>query len=176
MAYVSGVWVPDSTVRTRAQERERHEAELLGMLQTSQVCREWNGILGQIDPKLELVWAPESAKAAGLTPGRFHVLRHNPGAPPSLIAVTGPAGEFVMPDSGLLASLEKADLWSDQAVRDRKRAQRELEVQKQRRQDREREDRIEEFADRWKARTNLGVSFANQGEGWSYRAGAKRAA
>lgn len=175
MAHQNGVWIPGETLRKQEHARARQMAELNGLAQLTGICREWTPVLKEIDPYLEMVWVPENARAAGLTPGRFTVLRHNPGAPPSIIPVEGPDGEFVIPNSGLLDVLRKADLWSSQAVKERKRKERELEDAKKRQEDREREERIEEFTDRWKA-LEPSVSMTGQGKGWSYKAGAKRAA
>ena len=111
----------------------------------------------------------EGATAPGLKPGYYHVLRHNPGGPPSLIAVEDEEGNFKEPDSSLFNRLKEMDCWDDRVLRDREKLQRKLDEATERRKKREREAKAEEILDRLKARNNPGVSFANQGKGWTYR-------
>lgn len=149
-------------------EREQYAAEL--SLMTQEVA-EWNKALKAVDPYLEMVWAPESVQAPGLVPGRYHVLRHNPGAPPSPLPLTDEKGGFKEPGSWVFDMLEKADLWNDRAARDRKAAQEELKVQRRKRHAQERREIAEELDDRIKA-LNPSVSMTNQGKGWKWKAGA----
>ena len=171
----NGKWIPDSTARQYQDLRQQYGAELGAMLESgSAVTEEWNRVLYQIDPDLRLVKATEHAHFPGLTAGLYHVLRRNPLGAPTLLAVSGPNGEFKEPDSSLLDALRKQDLWNDRVSRDRSRALEELDRQKARRMQFEKEERQDEIAERWKAASNPGVSFT--GKGWRYRAGAPRAA
>ena len=131
---------------------------------------DWNRELKRIDERLELVRAHDGAKAPGLKPGYYHVLRHNPGGPPSLIAVEDEHGNFKEPDSSLFNKLREWDCWDDRVMRDREKRQRQFDEARDRRKKREREEMAEEIIDRYKAQTP-GVSFSNRGKGWSYRAG-----
>lgn len=170
MGHLNGVYVPDHVVRQQQDLRARHEAELFALAQLNGVCQEWTKILKEIDDRLEMVWFDDHAKAAGVTPGRFHVLRHNPAARPGLHPVTGPNGEFIFPNSALLDKLRAADLWDDRVVADRKKREKALEDAEQRQKDREREERVEEFNERLKAIESPGVSMTGQGKGWRFRA------
>jgi hypothetical protein len=132
--------------------------------------KDWNRELKQVDPYLELVFAPEAADAPGLVPGRYHLLRHNPGGPPSLIPLQGPEGEFREPDSSLFQLLRESDLWNDQAERARRKTAEALERAKERRRQREREQRVEELVGRAKARFEpsvlvKGVPWLREGDG-----------
>jgi hypothetical protein len=146
---------------------------LLQKLEAKGQMDDWNRELRQIDPYLELVFAPENATAPGLRPGRYHVLRHNPGAPLSLIPIETPEGEFKEPDSSLLDELRRADLWRDEAVRDRKKRQEALERSERRRKAREFEERQEEIEYRIKVKESPGVLVSDVP--WTWRAHARKA-
>jgi hypothetical protein len=148
------MWTP---TRHQQQERRRREGELQRMVLKHAALKDWNRELKQIDPYLELVFAPESADAPGLVPGRYHLLRHNPGAVPSLIPLQGPEGEFREPDSSIFQLLRESDLWNDQAERARRKTQEKLDQARERRRQREHEQRVEEMVGRAKARFEPGV-------------------
>jgi hypothetical protein len=173
----NGKWIPDSTARAYADLREQYGAELGVMLESgSAVTEEWNRVLYQVDPELRLVKAKENAHFPGITPGLYHVLRRNALGAPSIIPLQGPEGEFREPGSWMLDMLAEGDLWNDRTARERRRVGDELNRQKARRMAREKEERHEEILERWHAASGPGVSFANQGQGWRYRAGAPRSA
>jgi hypothetical protein len=162
------VWLPERVRREMLDVRRRHERMVLEGLELHQRLKEWNRELKQIDPYLELVRAREGAAAPGLKPGYYHVLRHNPDAPPTLIVVEGPNGEFREPDSGLFDMLREADLWSDAAADERRRRGEALERARDRQRAREREERKEEFLMRFKALESPGVSMTDA-RPWTYR-------
>jgi hypothetical protein len=169
------IWLPPKAIREHVEERRAYEQELLAKVEVNSSMDHWNRELRAIDEHLQLIFAPESAHVAGITPGRYHVLRTAPGVPPSLFAVTGPNGEFVEPTSQMLEKLRESDLWNEVAGRERAKKERLMAEAKERARVREREDIAEEFRDRFKAKENPGVSFAKTGP-WRYRAGARRAA
>jgi hypothetical protein len=176
MAHLSnGMWVPDSTARQYRDMRGEQAAELGEMLEAgvAGVLDDWNRVLKQIDPDLQLVKAKENANTPGLKPGYYHVLRRNPLGSPTVLVHEGPDGEFLDPDSSLLEMLRRGDLWSDEALRDREARLRELERQRDRRRELERQERRDEVEDRLKAANNPGVSMTRAGS-WTYRAGAPR--
>lgn len=173
------MWLPNGVTRAHLEERRKQEAEVKELIGNAQreamgVLAEFNPLLKRIDPYLEMVFVPPGAKVAGFPPARYALVRHNPGAPPSCIPITGPNGEFIEPNSEVFNLLAEGDLWHSEASRARKKRVEEAERQKQRRIAREREERKEEFADRAKAAFNPGVSFTDMG-GWRYRAGAPKA-
>lgn len=171
-----GKWISDSNARSYEDMRGQYGAELGRMLESgSAVTDEWNRVLHQIDPDLRLVKAKENAHAPGLTPGFWHVLRKNSIGAPTLICHHR-EGEYADPDSSLLESLRRNDLWNDRTKRERERSMDELDRQESRRKAREQDERNDEIRERWHAASNPGVSFTGQGGGWRYRAGSPRAA
>jgi hypothetical protein len=124
----------------------------------------WNRELKEIDPYLELIRAREDSTL--MKPGFWYVLRHNPGAPPSLMCVEGPDGEYVEPNSGLFEKLRSSDMWNAEAERDRQERIRRAEAAEQRRKGRESEDRVQEMAERWAAVTRTQVSMSRSSP-WS---------
>lgn len=170
----NGKWIPDSTAREYSDLRALYGAELGRMLESgSAVTEEWNRVLYQIDPELRLVKARESADFPGLTPGFYHLVRRNALGAPSLIPVERD-GEYTDPDSSMLEKLRENDLWNDRVAKDRRQVAEELERQRQHAKAREKEERHDEIAERWKAVSNPGVSMASAGK-WRYRAAAPRA-
>lgn len=170
---MASLYLPQSAVRKLKADQEQYSADVVAGLALRNTMDRWNRELKQIDDRLELVRAQEKTTVPGLRPGYWHVLRVNPApSPPSLIALEGEGGEFREPGSWMFEMLRAADLWRDDVARDRARRKSELEVVQRRARERERAELREELADRWKARTNPGVSMA--GTGWRYRAGARR--
>lgn len=171
----NGKWIPDSTARQYEETRGHYGAELLQALEPgSAVTEEWNRILYQVDSELRLVKARPNADFPGILPGLYHVLRRNSLGAPSIIPVERD-GQFVEPDSSMLQMLAEGDLWNDRVAKDRRHAMEELDRQTARRKEREREERHDEIAERWKAASNPGISMTGRGGGWRYRAAARRA-
>jgi hypothetical protein len=139
------------------ESRLQQEAETRNQITALAELREWNRKLKEIDERLELVWAPESVTAPGLTPGRFHVLRHNPGAPTAILVHETPEGGFLEPNSYLLEKLQSSDLWDDRVKRDREKRSKALSRAAEKEREAERESRLDEITGRLKARNNPGV-------------------
>lgn len=135
----------------------------------------FNRELKQIDPNLELVFAPPTAKTVGLKPGRWHVLKHVPGGPPNLKVIEGPDGEYVDPDSGLFDMLARSDLWNDRAVADQRRRAEAAQRAKERQEEREREALRAEAVERWAAVSRAQVSM-NRSVPWSQNHAGRRGA
>ncbi len=147
----------------REQLAERHGA-----------LRWFDRQLKDVDPALELVRAKEVVTEPGMTPGFWHVKRNNgPGVIDSYVPITNPDGSFAEPSSGWLERFRADDAWTnggwDAMVKRWDRRQRDLDAQKER----ERQDRVQEIAERVKAIGNPGVSMTDA-KPWSYRAGARR--
>jgi hypothetical protein len=143
------------------------------MAETLAHVEEFNKALREIDPYLELVWVGEKADFPGLIPGRWHVVRRNPGAPDDYKPIVGPDDEYMDPHSGVFEQLARDDMWRGDAKERRYKLRCQEQAARQRQRDREAEDRRLEFAERLKALTNPGVSFAEAGK-WKYRAAARR--
>lgn len=128
--------------------------------------RAFNAELKQIDPYLELVKAKETVEAgSALRPGYWHIIRHNPGAPVSVMKVEGPDGEYIEPRDNITAIWRMLTEWMDlqnPAVEFRRR-QREHEatLASERMEARERAEREEEAIDRAKAAWQTSVSMTD---------------
>jgi hypothetical protein len=144
------LWLPPAANRDLQEQRLELTAEYLAQAQHLTVLKEWNKELKKIDERLELVWAPEGVDLPGLTPGRYHVIRQNPGGLPGVFVHEGDDGEFREPDSGLFQRLKSSDLWNDRVQRDRKKREKELERAAEKRKEQERADRMEEVLDRYR--------------------------
>lgn len=170
---MGNLWLPDKATRQQVQARQEYQAAVLGAADLHAKLEKWNYELKKFDMSLQLVKASESAQAQGLKPGYYHIIKDNGmGFAPGIVVHQGPNGEFREPDSGLFRELMEADLWDDRVVRDRERRRKQLEEAEARAKAREAEERRQEFAERWKARTNPGVSMA--GKNWTYKHGARR--
>lgn len=167
------LWVPPKVSQELQQQTQAHQVELLEMVHRKGVMDDFNRDLKRIDSYLELIWAPGNARAPGLIPNRYHVLRHNPGAPPTLLPIVGPDGEYVEPNSGVFDLLREQDMWSSEASYDRKRRERAAEDTEKRRKAREDEQRREELEERWKAATRTQVLLSPDVR-WSQNASGRR--
>lgn len=169
-------WVPPAVDRKLREESNVYTASVESMVERFRgVLGEFNPLLRDLDPYLELIFAPPNAEAAGLTPGRYHVMRHNPDAPPSLMVIEGPDGEFVEPTSRLLDELRAKDMWSPEAMRDRDERKRQRAVAREAEKQRETEDRQQEILERWLAVSRTFVSL-DQSSPWTQNRAGRRAA
>lgn len=139
---------------------------------------DFNRELARIEPGLRLVWCPDPAPvdavATGAKPGRWHVMRPNPGAPISLLPIVMPDGGFRQPDSSVFEELRKSDLWSSVNAEERRRARLRAEDARVRREQREREDRAQDALERWKAVSRAQVSMSRDTPWSQNAAGARR--
>ena len=133
--------------------------------------------LKEIDPYLEVAfirkphnWDDEVGAPLGIQWFRWHVVRRNPETAPTFMPITGPQGEYVPPGSKVFDMVREADMWSGQHDERRKKRLAFEAKQRERERERQRDETAQEFAERVHA-LNPGVSFANQGKGWNYRAG-----
>lgn len=142
------------------EETAVHAAEVEMMVTLRDELDSYNKELKQIDPDLELVWAPETVTAPGLSPGRFHVLRRNPPpAPPLLLPLETEDGGFKEPGSWMYDWLRRQDLWNDAAQADRRKAEQELERQRDKRRAEEREEVAWEIDERLRVANRPSVLF-----------------
>lgn len=134
--------------------------------------------LKQIDSRLSLQRARTDVSEPGLVPGYWHVMRDNSefGAPNSVYPIMDHEGGFLEPSSAVLEHLRRNDLQRRGALDDLRKMEEKVRQDMARAKERLHEDKITEMADRIKAYDSPGVSLAKTGQGWSYRAGARRAA
>ncbi len=161
---MSKLWVPPRVSRQFEEERMAHVAKVAMLTVYQDEMRAFNVELQQIDPYLELVKAKETVEpGSALRPGFWHIIRHNPGAPVSVMKVEGPDGEYIEPRDNITAIWSMLTEWMDlqnPAVEFRRR-QREHEatLAAERMEAREREDHNAETVDRIKAALCTSVSM-----------------
>ena len=127
--------------REHLDETAKHQAEVELMVALRDELEGFNKELKQIDPDLELVWVPETATNPALSPGRYHIMRRNaPPTPPLLLPLEHEDGSFKEPGSWVYDWLRKQDLWNDRAQADKRKAEQELERQRDKRRQAEREE------------------------------------
>lgn len=170
---MSRMWVPPR-VSKELQDNTRHAtAELMQMVYVKGVMDDFNKELRAIDPYLELVLAREKVLAGSpLRPGYWHIIRHNPTAPPTVMTLEGEHGEYVEPNSEMFRKLsEDNDMWNPASMARRRKREEALEQAKERRKNREREARQEELLERYAAATRTQVSML---PGWSQNVAGKK--
>lgn len=172
---MSALWIPP-TADKKADRRNQFAAQLDGFRQgMKNVLDYWTDLLKQKDPHLEMVFFPPTAKAPGVVPGRFHIMRHNPGAPPSLFPILADDGGFREPTSRDVTRLDEMDLQNPRVRHARERAERELEAAKEREKQREEEERWAHLKDAYNARFRTSVSM-NKSIPWSQNVAGRRRA
>lgn len=173
------LWVPPTFTKQAGESTDAHEAEIARMAAVAKEIGDaqahWQPLLEQIDPHLMLVKAYMNASAAGLRPGFWHVIRHNPGAPPTIIVLENEDGSYQEPSQRMLDLVRHNDLQNVQVDRDRKeKARKDREASDKRRAEANRE-RSEELAERVLAVTRAQVSMADREKGWTQNARGRRA-
>jgi hypothetical protein len=164
--------------RKWVEQRREHAARIETLLDFDDpVCREWEPELKRLDPYLRLGRARPMAYEPGFTvrPGFYHWVRDNPTAAMTVSVIDGPDGEFVEPDSGLLAALKRNDLQNPEVYRAviGQRAVREAEEERERELELERAN--SEVLELYLAKTRAQVSM-NTGSPWTQNAAGKRSA
>jgi len=160
------MWLPPKVTAELQDNTRQATAELMQMVYLKGVMDEFNKELKAIDPYLELALATEKVLAGNpLRPGYWHVIRHNPGAPPSVMIIQGRNGEYVEPNSEVFRMLkEDMDMWNPANEHRRRKKEQAIEEAKERRKERERQARQEELLERYAAATRTQVSML---PGWS---------
>lgn len=176
---MSELFVPPVIARELQEESNRRTAEALKAVRGEAIAQwveEFNCELRAIDPYLKLVWAPDplpvDAVGSGLRPGRWHIMRSNPGTVPSFMCIHD-NGEYVDPDSRVFEKLRSQDWWNAEVNRDRKRVEKELEEARERRHAEELKQMDEEVIERYLAGTRTQVSM-NTATPWSQNARGRR--
>lgn len=155
------LWVPPRVSRELSDVTEQHKAEVMASAIRDASIEYFNRELKRVDEHLELIKAKDDATAAGLKPGYWHILRHNPGAPPSLLPLVGDDGEFVEPSSRVFDLLREGDLQNDQVIRAMRERDERAAKQRARDKQRDAEDRIGHMVEHAKAVTRAHVSMTD---------------
>lgn len=167
------LWVPPKVSEELRAGTAQYRREVIEQARTDATVDFWTRELRRElnDPYLQMIRAKRGATL--MREGFYYILRHNPDAPPSLICVEGPDGEFIEPNSGIYELLRRGDMWSREANADREKRMREAEEAERRRKEREMEDRTQEIRERLEALTRTQVSM-NRGTKWSQNVSGRR--
>lgn len=169
------MWVPPSVSRELVEDRIEYSTKLRDLLYLEGgILDDWNRELRKIDPYLRLGQAVEKVPVGfPLKPGYFHIIRLNPDAPPTTNTLEGPNGEFVQPSLGMLERLKASDLQNAAVMRARKAAEQAQEAAKEKEKQGDRELRVEEGVERYKAATRTQV-LTSEDVPWSQNVAGRR--
>lgn len=167
---MSRLWTPPTaTPRKRpvAVSKEHEtlvrvwEQQVLSMMhQTGGILDYWNTELQKIDKNLRLMQATPAAVAPGVKAGYYHLVRLRDPAEGTFMWVQplhDAAGNFAEPTSHMLDALRWADLQSDQIVRARQEKDRRDAAEREREEQREFEERVDEGAERLASMENVSI-------------------
>lgn len=145
-------------------EIEQDRAEIaLQYMSVKGTLEHYNPMLKQIDEKLELVRAHNTvAPGSPMKAGYYHILRHAPGHPTTVLPLEYDDGSYREPGSWMFPYLDEQDLWNDRAVRASRKRQERLREAEARERQREAEDRIAEYNDRWKRANSTQIHVKRQ--------------
>jgi len=105
------IWTPTET------HQEREQASVSTTKSTLAHAEALERELKELDDGLSIVWIGSRApEFPGVSPGRFHVRRQNPGAPNTFMPIEGPDGEYLEPSFRIVEELKRNDLWNDRAM------------------------------------------------------------
>lgn len=162
---VRGLWLPpaaDANLDARRQtdaERAEFVEYMRGLLPET---RRMNEELRRVDPYLELVFigdrAPDDDPA--IVPGRWHVVRHNPDAPDTYMPVTGDGGSYAEPTSRVFDKLAEGNLWNASHLQRQRKREARRAAERQRAKELRREQFADDATDRWKAASEVRISFS----------------
>lgn len=160
-----------------AEQRAQQRALVERMLDFDDpVCREWAPVLAKLDPMLRLGRARPQAYEPGVsvTPGFYHWVRENEGAPWTVTPITAPDGvSFAEPDSRLLAQLEGNDLQDPRVWRALIEQAEQAEAERERREDERLREMNETVYEKFLAGTRTQVSM-NSDSPWTQNAAGRR--
>lgn len=156
----TGLWTPPAVQRDLVDRRLEYVQQLGHMVQMKHYMDYFNPLLEEIDPYLQLVKAEENVEAGvPLRPGFWHIIRHNPGAPPSVMTIEGDEGEYIEPSSRLFMLLQKNDMWNSNSLKEENKKRRRLLEAEERQKERERVARQDEMMERVLSATRAQVSM-----------------
>jgi hypothetical protein len=180
-----GLWVPPKVSRELLAEREQYRADLDDSAVREKILRV-KGLLDEAtyrlraafgDDLLEVVRAPGTVKIdSAMKPNYYVIIRWNEGAPPTVINIEGPNGEFVDLDGNIDAAVRMMhanDMRNPAVRRSFTEAKERARVEAERQKVRDREERLEEMRDRLNAATRTSVSM-NRDQPWTQNSSGRR--
>lgn len=140
------LWLPQSVVADELNAaRERFAEEQIAHAQY------WTRELQKLDRYLSLVFISDQADEPGLVPGRWHIRRKPPTGLAWYWPIVREDGGYREMHSGDLDALKQSDLQNSMVLRDRKAFKRKVELAQRRAKDREREQRMDQFREDFRA-------------------------
>jgi hypothetical protein len=177
--------------RELALERAQREAATLAALEGDSRDtwrREFNAQLERVVHGMKLMWCPDPAPldavAQGAFPGRWNLVWPGYSGGPLTVQPLvlrdgepqiGGDGGFVEPGSWVFDRLAAMDMWSERAMRDRRRIKAEAEEAKRRREQQERADFDRECLEHWNAVSRAQVSMSRDMP-WTQNSAGRRGA
>lgn len=112
----------------------------------------YNPMLKRIDPMLELVRAHDrTAEGSPMKAGYYHILRHAPGHPTTILPLEYDNGERREPGSWMFTYLEEQDMWNDRARRASRNRSERIRDAAARQREQESQERVADYNERWKS-------------------------
>jgi hypothetical protein len=174
------LFLPPRVAAELQQESQRHAAEVMGSLEVGATIEKWDRMLREIDPRLTMMKAKDWVKTGtSLKPGHWHLIRDNSdkAAPPSVMPISGPNGEYVHPDDcvdAIFARLRQNDLQRPGALREIREQEERIRQAHEKAREVEREERQQEILERFQAGTRTFVSM-DRSTPWTQNANGRRA-
>jgi hypothetical protein len=123
----------------------------------------YNPMLKRIDERLELVRAHDQvAEGSPMKAGYYHILLHAPGHPTTVLPLEYDDGSYREPGSWMFPFLEEQDMWNDRARRASRNRSERVRAAEERERQRESEDRVADFNERWKSVNSTSISVKRQ--------------
>jgi hypothetical protein len=166
-------WVPPKVAAELVEERRQFQADVEQQVDRARIER-WERELKRVDERLKLVLAKPQAWGTPLRPGYWHIIRDNPGAPPSIMPIQTPDGGYMEPGAHMFDMLARSDLWDPRIMQHVRAARRRSEEAAERERAAQRQERQEHLRERVKAATRTQVSM-NRDTPWAQNhAGTRR--
>lgn len=172
------IFVPPRVAAELREESRRHQAEVMGSLEVGATIEKWDRMLAEIDPRLTLVKARDWVKTGtSLMPGYWHIIRDNSdrSAPPTVMPITGPHGEYAEPTSRIFELLKQNDLQRPGHAREMREREEKIRQAEEKERERETEERQREIYERWIAGNRTFVSM-DRSTPWTQNVRGKRPA
>jgi hypothetical protein len=154
--------LPESARRVMRDEVDRDRAEIQSEYSLPGELAAWTRELRRLfDPHLKMVKAHEkTAPGSPLKPGYYHVLLESPGAPTTIMPVEYDDGSFRELGSHVFEMIEQNDLWNDRARKAGRERGRKLREAAARTRERESQERVDNFNERWKSANSASISVS----------------
>jgi hypothetical protein len=159
------LWVPPDVAAKLVEERREFQADVNRQIDSAQLDR-WDRELQRVDEHLRLVLAKPNAWGTPLKPGFWHIVRDNPGAPPSIMPIETADGEYLEPGPHMFDMLARGDMWDPRFMQQIRAAERRAAAAADRERASQRQERQEHLRELVDASTRTQVSM-NRDTPWA---------